>query len=102
MELCCITGYCQNPIVVEYGRNGILYISGNRTLFLFMKYSKNSILYRMAGTEFRLPCNLLIRYVVLGIVQRFIKKFGNDCNLGLKAVVIEEQDTNKIFKTIKI
>ena len=45
----------------------------------------------MAGTEFRLPCNLLIRYVVLGIVQRFIKKFGNDCNLGLKAVVIEEQ-----------
>ena len=64
-----------------------------------MKYSKNSILYKMAGTEFRLPCNLLIRYVVLGIVQRFIKKFGNDCNLGLKAVVIEEQDTNKIFKT---
>ncbi len=47
-------------------------------------------------------CNLLLLLVVLVIVQRFLKKFGNDCNLGLKAVVIEEQDTNKILKTIKI
>jgi len=44
------------------------------------------------------PCNLPALAVVLGIVQRFLKKFGNGCNLGLKAVVIEEQDTNKIFK----
>ena len=45
--------------------------------------------------EFLQPCNLLQPPVVLGSVQRFLKKFLNDCNLGLKAVVIEGQDTNK-------
>jgi hypothetical protein len=62
----------------------------------------------MAGKEFRLPigrdpvfavpCNLLSIPVVLVFVQRFVKKVPNDGNLGLKAVVIEEQNQTKIIK----
>jgi len=33
--------------------------------------------------------------VVLVIVQRFLKKVLKDCNLGLKAVVIEGQNQTK-------
>lgn len=44
------------------------------------------------------PCNLMSKPVVLVIVQRFLKKVPNDCNLGLKAVVIEEQNQTKTFK----
>lgn len=67
-------------------------------LFPFLKFL---FLHNMSGTEFRLPnifCNLFQTGVVIVIVQRFLKKFGNDCNLGLKAVVIEEQNTNKLLK----
>ena len=37
-------------------------------------------------------CNLLDKAVVISIEVHFIKKVLNGCNLGFKAVVIEEQN----------
>jgi hypothetical protein len=54
--------------------------------------------YRNGDPHSAAPCNLMPKPVVLVIVQRFLKKVPNDCNLGLKAVVIEEQNQTKTIK----